>query len=438
MKSICSVLLLLTPCLGDFHGHHKHQHHERRHAASMLAEQQAKAGVELGAARIIHSIRGAESVLAKTLRGSPKLLLSEERLLHKASQLALRAGEMKAKMMHSRRHLTKLEASMMQEAQQQTKEALKEASSTANHQTSGYGRFASIAQKETQLLRGGRGILHEVRVLKAGVAKTLGQSDPEVSAKLEMLMDKVGGEQKEILRSEAEAASHASKLAASIREEKAPAARSFAQASTAETMGTEDPVKRAHLAQEALGQLKLAKGEITAAYGTDAGTAKKVEGLLDQLQGSLQGLQKSDEADEKTNAVVGEAAMLAKMKHDAHLKKVVKEAEKASLAQAVAHAHKSKRAVARRFLAQERHMQQLSRRTNNIAMEDRRISKEAKAASRVVDHELGGTEAGEEVSALLRSAASEARRASAGDRRLAALEKRQVHGLANMAAIIAH
>lgn len=191
MKSLCSILLLVAPCLG-------HLRHDHRHAHANLAEQQAKAGVELGAARIIHTIRGAESLLAKELRGAPKLLLSEERLLHKASQLALRAGEMKAKQMHSMKHLHQIEASLVQSEQ---------ASSTAQQQTSGDQQFASIARKETQLLRGGRGILQEVRVLKAGVAKVLGQSDPEVTAKLELLMDKVGGAQKDILRSEAKAAS---------------------------------------------------------------------------------------------------------------------------------------------------------------------------------------------------------------------------------------
>lgn len=251
-------------------------------------------------------------------------------------------------------------------------------------------------------------------------------------------MDKVGGAQKDILRSEAKAASHASKLAASIRKDKAPAASAFAQASASESMGSKDPVRRVHLAKEALGNLKLAKSDITAAYGTDTRTAQKVEKLMDQLSGSLQGLESDDEEDANRDVKADEAEMLGKIKEDAHLKKVVKAAEKASLAQAASHARTSKQAVQRRFLQREHRMQQLVKRTSRIAVEDGRISKEANFASRVVDKELGGTEAGEEVSALLRTAASEARKASAGDRRLAALEKKQVHGLVNMAAILAH
>jgi hypothetical protein len=413
MKYIC-FSLLLAPCLGSFHGHH-----ERRHAAAAVTDQAAKAGVELGAARIIHNIRGAEMLLTKDLKGNPRLLLEEERMLHKASKFALRAGEMRAKEMHSREHLNKIEASLMQN---------KQASSTAQHLTSGE-QFASIAKKEKQLLRGGRGILQEVRVLKTDVVQALGQSDPEVTAKLERLMDKVGGAQKDILRSEAKAASHASKLAAEIRKEKVPAVGAFAQASSTVSMGTKDPVKRVHLAKEALGQLAAAKNEIAEAYGTDTATAKKVEELMGQLSGSLQGAMQGDEADINDT---DEAAMYSKMQQKAHLKKMIREAEKASLAQASSRARMSKRAVQKRFRQRERHMHQIAQRTKRIAVEDHRISKEAVAASRVVDEELGGTEAGEEVSALLRTAATEAARASFGDRHLAALENKQVHGLVKM------
>jgi len=70
--------------------------------------------MDSGAARIIRSIRGAEEALGKDLRGEPKVLLSEERLLHQASQLALQAGVMHRTQMHAAKKLHSIEASLMQ------------------------------------------------------------------------------------------------------------------------------------------------------------------------------------------------------------------------------------------------------------------------------------------------------------------------------------
>lgn len=423
MKRFYSIVLLAVPCVAHPHAHHSHDH-----TAALLAEK-ANAGLESGAARIIHSIRGAEKALAEDLHGQPELLLSEERLLHRASQMALKAGRFRAKELHSMRRLHDIEASLVQGKKEEESATTEQSAAAEQQQASGEQQFKSIAQKEVQLLRGGRGILKEVRVLKADVAKALGQSDPEVTAKLEHLMDKVGGAQKDILRSEAQAASHASKLAASIRKEKTRAPGAFTQASSTETMGTRDPVKRIHLAEQALEQLKLAKGDVAAAYG-DAGTAQKVESMMDQLTTSLQGLKEGDEADVKD---VDEVAKAAKA---ATIRKIAK--KKAVLAQSSARVRFSKEAVSRRFRRQGQRLRNAVARTRRIALEDNRIAKESVAASRVVNRELAGTEVGEEVSALLRTAAAEAHRASAADRRLASVQAREVHSLADLARTVTH
>merc|ERR1719243_375770 len=91
--------------------------------------------------------------------------------------------------------------------------------------------------------------------------------------------------------SETEATAHASTLAAAIRKDKAPAAGAFAQASARESSGTKDPVRRMRLTKQALSDLSVAKSEVEEAFGTDDGTAKKVEGMIDQLTGSLTGLE---------------------------------------------------------------------------------------------------------------------------------------------------
>lgn len=406
---LCSVFFAVVQGLG-----------QPQHSAALLDEQQ---GVELGAARIIHGIRGAEQALAKDLRGNPKLLLSEERLLHQASQLALHAGKMRAMQMHSKSKLNSIEATLMQ--------------STAKG-SSGAAQFDSLARKESQLLRGGRNILNEVHTLKTDFDEVLGQTEPEVTAKLQKLMDRVDGAQREILTSEAEATAHASKLADSIRKEKpkekhpSPAVGVFTQASTLESSGTQDPVRRVKLAKKALSQLKVAKTEVAEAYGTDDGTAQKVEAMIDQLEGSLQGLEEGSEDDVKLNMKAEEAKMFANIERNVSL------TVKASLAQESAHSTSSTQMDARRFHQQSRQLRRLAHRTRRLALEDRHISKETRVARRVIDRELGNTEVGEEVDALLTKAASEANRAAASDRRLVAVEKHEIHSLDDLADMLVH
>lgn len=410
MKSISLFLVVvnLVPCLGHLHSNNA-VHDQRQYA-------------ELGAARTIHNIREVEQALAKDLRGNPKFLLSEERLLHKASEFALKAGEMRAMQMHSGKKLAGIEASLMQKMQ----DAASSSSAT---------RFDSIARKEAQLLRGGRGILKKVDVLKADFAKTLGAKSAGVTAKLEKLMDRVDGAQREILMSETEATAHASTLAAAIRKDKAPAAGAFAQASARESSGTKDPVRRMRLTKQALSDLNVAKSEVEEAFGTDDGTAKKVEGMIDQLTGSLTGLEDgTDEVAAVTDGEEHEVDVSANLKPATPKSRAVK----ASLAQASAHSRSSARMSSRRFRQQSQRLRRLVQRTSRLAMEDRHISKETKFARRVVQKELGNSEIGEEVSALLAKAASEANHAAASDHRLAVVENREAHGLAHLAALAAH
>lgn len=426
-EHLCSIFTVAA-CLGH-----------PQHATSLLDQRQK---VEMGAARIIHTIRGAEQTLAKDLRGHPKFLISEERLLHKASLLALKAGKMRAKQIRSGERLKSFEEKMHQ------------ASSVQN---TGAAQMKTLAHKEAQLLRGGRGILREVHAVKQGVENALGQSAHEVTATIEHLMDRVGGAQRDILASEAAATGHASKLAASIRAEKAPV---FAQASVAEISGTKDPKRRMQISKKALADLAAAKTEVSEAYGTDDGTAQKVAGMIDQLEGSLQGLQEDDSEDMKVDVKAEEAAMFANIERDAgegedtkrqmtamraKAKSLPKKVVKASLIQ---HRHRASahsraraftaRKASRRFRQQSHRLQRIMRRTKRLALNDRRISKETKFARRVVDKELGNTAVGEEVEALLAKAASSANHAAWSERHVADVQKREVRGLANMAAVLAH
>jgi len=454
MKYLWSIIVLVTPCVG----------HPHRHPSAFL-EQKAEAGLESGAARIIHSIRGAERALAKDLRGEPKLLLSEERLLHQASQLALKAGKRRAMQMHAAKKLHGIEASLIQHKQSAF------ASSGA--------QFASLAKQEARLLHDGHGILQEVRVLKGDLTEALGQSDPEVTAKLEHLMDRVGGAQKEILRSESEAASHASKLAASVRKEaKAPTVTGLFQAHATQRTGTKDPVRRMQLSKEALRNLVAAKGEVEAAYGTEDGTAQKLEALMGQLSGSLTGLEEGSEEDAKVDMKSEEAEEFASIEAKAGLPELKADAEKAqadaanaetqamaqqtldakadaakakqiqeavaqakaavkvkaSLVQATARSTASKRAMSRRFHQQGLRMRRLAQRTRRLAKADGHIAKETFAVRRYVDKELGDTKVGEEVDSLLKEAAKDANRAAAGEHHVAAIENKQVESLTDMAA----
>jgi len=301
-------------------------------------------------------------------------------------------------------------------------------------------------------------------------------------------MDRVGGAQKEILRSESEAASHASRLAAEIRKDsnahKAPVAGGvFVQSHTKETSGTKDPVRRMKLSKDALSNIAAAKNEVEAAYGTDSETAQKVESLLGQLSGSMQGLEagaEEDAHDEETTkaddaavdaADKAKAAQLAKLKakeeqDEANAAKAevqakedaakaakadaekatavaaavasAKEAVKAkaavmALTQSSAHSM-SKRAMSRRFHKQGLHMRKLAQRTRKLAREDRHISKETEQARRAVNDVLGDTNVGEQVSELLKAAEKDANVAAQGERRAAAIESQQVQSLSDAAA----
>jgi hypothetical protein len=403
-------------------------------------EQQFKAGAELGAAKIIHNIRGVESLLATQLRGSPKELLVEEQLLHKASQLALKAGKSRARQVHSAEKLKKIETALAQTeeasdeahedtTQETTQEAAQE---TTDQNTEDTDESITEDTKDTmeetsqetttEALPDNHNILEEVHTLKTDVADALGKSNPTVSAKLESLMDRVGGAQKDILQSEASAASHASELAADVRKAKTVAAGAFTQASFKESSGSQDPVRRVHLAQKALSQLAAAKSEVAEAYGDDDETAKKVSALMDQLSGSLQGLELGSEEDAKaTSFKASEDAMFAKIQAgEAAALAPSKKSGKAALLQASNELKAS---------TQARRLMQLAQKTGMLASEEHRISKETVVARQMVDKTLGDTKVGAEVSALLAKAVSEANHAAAGDRDMAAIEARQVQNL---------
>lgn len=426
MKNLC-ILALVAPCLG----------HPQRAA---FLEQQFKEGAELGAAKIIHNIRGVESLLAKELSGSPKELLVEEQLLHKASQLALKAGKSRARQVHSAEKLTKIETALAQMEQSSgeahedtTQETTQETTDTTTEETgedtteettkdTTEETTKETTPKETTPEKQ-ENILEEVHALKTDVADALGKSNPTVTAKLESLMDRVGGAQKDILQSEATAASHASELAADVRKAKTPAAGAFAQASFKESSGSQDPVRRVQLAKQALGQLSAAKLEVAEAYGGDDETAKKVSALMDQLSGSLTGLELGSEEDAKaTSFKASEAAMFAKIEagEAAALAPMKKSGKKAALLQA---------SNALMASTQARRLMKLAQKTSMLASEDHRISKETMVARQMVDKALGNTKVGAEVSALLSKAVSEANSAAAGDRHLAAIEAHQVQNL---------
>jgi len=422
MKNLC-ILALVAPCLG----------HPQRAA---FLEQQFKEGAELGAAKIIHNIRGVESLLAKELSGSPKELLVEEQLLHKASQLALKAGKSRARQVHSAEKLTKIEtalAQMEQSSGEAHEETTQETTDTTTEETgedtteettkdTTEETTKETTPKETTPEKQ-ENILEEVHALKTDVADALGKSNPTVTAKLESLMDRVGGAQQDILQSEATAASHASELAADVRKAKTPAAGAFAQASFKESSGSQDPVRRVQLAKQALGQLSAAKLEVAEAYGGDDETAKKVSALMDQLSGSLTGLELGSEEDAKaTSFKASEAAMFAKIEagEAAALAPMKKSGKKAALLQA---------SNALMASTQARRLMKLAQKTSMLASEDHRISKETLVARQMVDKALGNTKVGAEVSALLTKAVSEANSAAAGDRHLAAIEAHQVQNL---------
>lgn len=231
---------------------------------------------QLGAARIIHTIRSAEQALVQELHGHPRFLLSEERILHKASLLALDAGKLRAAQMKTGRKLRSIEASLKHarkslDASTTSQASLKHAQKSSDASTtSGAMELDSMVRKESQLLRGGHSIIKEVQQLKGDFKRVLGERDPKTAAKLVQLMDNVDKAQQGILVSEAEAAVHTSRLA-SLHE---------------------DPVKREKLEKKAEGQLKAAKAEVLAAYGNDDATAKQVEAMIDKVEGSLQGLEK--------------------------------------------------------------------------------------------------------------------------------------------------
>jgi len=350
--------------------------------------------------RIARNLRTAEQEVFKELQGHPKLLDSEEILLHRASMLATKAGKLRAMQKHSGRKLHRIEAMLQKQKKHIMKKLVKK--HRKHRESSGAKQLDSIARKETRLLRGGRAILREAHDVKKDLAQMFGHSDPRVSATLAQLMDKVEGAQKHIMVSEKKAAVHASKLAKSMRKKPAAKLAAFAQKFAKKHTAAKDPVQRMHLEKEAMSQLKSVKTEIAEALGSDDKTARKVEAMIDKVEGSMQRLEKS-----------AEQGM-----------------EKASLMQSATHAKTSARATARRLQRESRRMRGLVKRTRKLAKEDKFISKETKFAQRIVQKELGKTEVGQEVSELLSMAASEARKAAANDRHLAAAEGREARAMA--------
>lgn len=162
--------------------------------------------------------------------------------------------------------------------------------------TAGAEQFASLANEERKLLDGSQGLLNDVQTLKATADES---TDTVVAAKLQRLMDNFSDAQKEIVRSESEVVSHASHLAASLPNTKPRVVLALTQATQREGVGTRDPVRRAKLAEQALSQIRDAKSEVRAAYGSDSGTAEKVMAMMDKLQNSMQGLEKGADEDAK-------------------------------------------------------------------------------------------------------------------------------------------
>jgi len=147
-------------------------------ASSAAALLEGHAGVSTGTVQVLRELKMAEQKVSEVLRGHPVELKQETKLLHQASQMALRAGEAQASAMQLRHHL---QAS---------------SKSTLEH------TIISAQAAEASLYSDGLDILRQAKDVKADVMDAIGQQDPATASKVQSLMDSLSGNQTKIMKSE--------------------------------------------------------------------------------------------------------------------------------------------------------------------------------------------------------------------------------------------
>lgn len=264
----------------------------RRHRTSLLT----KRGTEdFSATKIQHDLGRAESALEVALQGQPVLLRKEDDLLRKASQMAHEAGEAKA----SHIRLAISEGIAADAPSHSAEGTVKSAHAKADKKP-----LVGVQKAEAALIGQGFGIIREAKDIKGEVVDAIGESDPQMAAKVEHLMDKLQKDQSGIMSGEQKLANgigqilHDTQKATPAHKKKAALAQHAVQTIAFESMESlaSEERKLSHNELQTLSSVELVRHEVEQALSKSPEAASKVASLLKSVQTAQQSIVHIDEA----------------------------------------------------------------------------------------------------------------------------------------------
>lgn len=359
--------------------------------------------------RIAANLRSAERLLAREMRGHPEELMKEEQLLHKAGRMADRGAEAmeRVSLLHEEELATR--AKMHKAMAKASHLASSKTARThgATHAMSASEQLASIASTERDLLQSGRQEMDVAQDVKNEVVEAIGESDPRKAAKVEKLMDKVRGEEAAILKSVSEEAKLTGHLAAEKTERDQPLKATIARHPPHRHEASHHPNGGGEVrflsrgspadASSAVGLARLTLAEEQAAVH-DRHTLRVMQQLTDKAEGALE---KNPETAEKFSKLM---AMAQRDQRNIAHREMAEALHERRLLHGIAHKHHHDGHGHGGHLLWTRHRHMHAKRR---AHDTQRVLAGLREAQSVVGHELGGTEVGKEVHALLEEAKEE-------------------------------
>lgn len=383
-----------------------------RPAAALLAEE-AGTGATAGAraARIMREIGGAEHEVAKVMHGHPEELRQEEELLHQASELTLRAGQMASHRAAARPR----RASLLQ------------SKAAAGAGAAAAAELASMATQEVKLTKTDGKLYREAVEAQAAASAALQGKD---KAQVLELMGEVQEAQRKVVASDLGELKETRKLGRELKAGRAghhstkgaSAAGMAVVAAAEERAYAKGQAKLAREGHHLEGEIRAAKAQVAAAVGKrDAKAAAEVQKLMSEALSEQQQVVRAEAHDARDAEERAKKIASASTAHRSAL--LQRSGESSAYAASLAH-----RSQQLRVLASQR---------VRMAREGARLLRQTGRAKAAVLKDLAKAGAGQakvaEVSQLLSEAVGAAKKVASDERKTLALTKKELHTAAALA-----
>lgn len=389
-------------------------------------------GSDAATSKIMRELSSVKRALAHEMRGHSAELRREDQLLDKAEVLATRAGRYHTAQRKHEGSLRKIEEEMRRSFRGRRSKGLSMAASMQKRQqtASHFGEAASVAavsrmmqHEAAELAKGGQAILGETRDIKEAVVEAIGEEDPRTAAHVEKLMDKVGQQERAVMRTDQDMFGRGLRnLHADPRKtgfvQKRNAAFQAKKLSAELAEASRSQRRVLHSDTELLRAEHSATGKIARQLSSiDNGAALEVEHLMNQAMREQRRVVRLDLRDEKIDRRL-----------EAQNHRSSRRTQRASMMQS-----SSANAAAARLSRYGHALAHDASRKRAIAQRERRIVGETGAAGLAVKKALRGTRVGAEVTELLDEARRAARESEVATRQGVAEDRSEMRSILKLA-----